>query len=220
MNPNSCEALPGNYRQTREIDFVNLSRENIIGLLLTLALLVGPVLLVLPSHPFTLLSSAKNTVFSLIYCLGAFLLMVASMRLQAKLHGFCLYKTCGCPVEYVSMGFYIVACTGRMYVRRNSWLTGTLIPAVVWCGLLLAAAFAVSEQGVWIISVYGEKNTNKAKESHYLKVTAFFLLYSVIRYLINSFTICLSFEPAATCRITAAPSRYIPPRRFDPWHTG
>ena len=132
MNPNSCEALPGNYRQTREIDFVNLSRENIIGLLLTLVLLVGPVLLVLPSHPFTLLSSAKNTVFSLIYCLGAFLLMVASMRLQAKLHGFCLYKTCGCPVEYVSMGFYIVACTGRMYVRRNSWLTGTLIPAVVW----------------------------------------------------------------------------------------
>ena len=63
MNPNSCEALPGNYRQTREIDFVNLSRENIIGLLLTLVLLVGPVLLVLPSHPFTLLSSAKNTVF-------------------------------------------------------------------------------------------------------------------------------------------------------------
>ena len=51
MNPNSCEALPGNYRQTREIDFVNLSRENIIGLLLTLVLLVGPVLLVLPSHP-------------------------------------------------------------------------------------------------------------------------------------------------------------------------
>ena len=150
MNPNSCEALPGNYRQTREIDFVNLSRENIIGLLLTLVLLVGPVLLVLPSHPFTLLSSAKNTVFSLIYCLGAFLLMVASMRLQAKLHGFCLYKTCGCPVEYVSMGFYIVACTGRMYVRRNSWLTGTLIPAVVWCGLLLAAAFAVSEQWFWI----------------------------------------------------------------------
>ena len=134
MNPNSCEALPGNYRQTREIDFVNLSRENIIGLLLTLVLLVGPVLLVLPSHPFTLLSSAKNTVFSLIYCL----------------HGFCLYKTCGCPVEYVSMGFYIVACTGRMYVRRNSWLTGTLIPAVVWCGLLLAAAFAVSEQWFWI----------------------------------------------------------------------
>ena len=150
MNPNSCEALPGNYRQTREIDFVNLSRENIIGLLLTLVLLIGPVLLVLPSHPFTLLSSAKNTVFSLIYCLGAFLLMVASMRLQAKLHGFCLYKTCGCPVEYVSMGFYIVACTGRMYVRRNSWLTGTLIPAVVWCGLLLAAAFAVSEQWFWI----------------------------------------------------------------------
>ena len=109
MNPNSCEALPGNYRQTREIDFVNLSRENIIGLLLTLVLLVGPVLLVLPSHPFTLLSSAKNTVFSLIYCLGAFLLMVASMRLQAKLHGFCLYKTCGCPVEYVSMGFYILS---------------------------------------------------------------------------------------------------------------
>lgn len=72
------------------------------------------------------------------------------MRLQAKLHGFCLYKTCGCPVEYVSMGFYIVACTGRMYVRRNSWLTGTLIPAVVWCGLLLAAAFAVSEQWFWI----------------------------------------------------------------------
>ena len=60
MNPNSCEALPGNYRQTREIDFVNLSRENIIGLLLTLVLLVGPVLLVLPSHPFTLLSSAKK----------------------------------------------------------------------------------------------------------------------------------------------------------------
>ena len=48
MNPNSCEALPGNYRQTREIDFVNLSRENIIGLLLTLALLVGPVLLAIP----------------------------------------------------------------------------------------------------------------------------------------------------------------------------
>ena len=47
MNPNSCEALPGNYRQTREIDFVNLSRENIIGLLLTLVLLVGPVLLTL-----------------------------------------------------------------------------------------------------------------------------------------------------------------------------
>lgn len=84
MNPNSCEALPGNYRQTREIDFVNLSRENIIGLLLTLVLLVGPVLLVLPSHPFTLLSSAKNTVFSLIYCLGAFLLMVASMRLAGQ----------------------------------------------------------------------------------------------------------------------------------------
>ena len=37
-----------------------------------------------------------------------------------------------------------------MYVRRNSWLTGPLIPAVGWCGLLLAAAFAVSEQGFGI----------------------------------------------------------------------
>ena len=143
MNRNSSEVLPGEYRQTRTIDFVNFSAENVIGLLLTLVLLVGPVLLVLPKHPFNLLFSAKNTLFSLIYCLVAFLLMVASMRLQAKLHGFCLYKVCGCPIEYVSMGFYIVACTGRAYVRRNAWLTATIMPAVVWCGLLLAAAFAV-----------------------------------------------------------------------------
>ena len=151
MKPNSCEALPGSYRLTRTVDFVNLSRENVIGLVLTLVLLVGPVLLVLPGHPFNLLSFAgDNTFFSLLYCVGAFLLMVLSMRLQAKLHGFCLYKVCGCPVEYVSMGFYMVACTGRVYVRRGAWLTGTLIPAVVWCGLLLAAAFAVSEQWFWI----------------------------------------------------------------------
>lgn len=150
MNSNSCEALPGNYRLSRTVDFVNLSRENVIGLLLTLVLLVGPVLLALPHHPFTLLASAKNAVFALLYCIGAFLLMVASMRLQAKLHGFCLYKVCGCPIEYVSMGFYMVACTGRTYVRRNAWLTGTLIPAVVWCGLLLAASLAVSEQWFWI----------------------------------------------------------------------
>ena len=150
MNRNSSEVLPGEYRQTRTIDFVNFSAENIIGLLLTLVLLVGPVLLVLPKHPFNLLFSAKNTLFSLIYCLVAFLLMVASMRLQAKLHGFCLYKVCGCPIEYVSMGFYIVACTGRAYVRRNAWLTATIMPAVVWCGLLLAAAFAVSEQWFWV----------------------------------------------------------------------
>ena len=103
MNRNSSEVLPGEYRQTRTIDFVNFSAENIIGLLLTLVLLVGPVLLVLPKHPFNLLFSAKNTLFSLIYCLVAFLLMVASMRLQAKLHGFCLYKVCGCPIEYVSL---------------------------------------------------------------------------------------------------------------------
>ena len=45
MNSNSCEALPGNYRLSRTVDFVNLSRENVIGLLLTLVLLVGPVLL-------------------------------------------------------------------------------------------------------------------------------------------------------------------------------
>ena len=139
MNRNSSEVLPGEYRQTRTIDFVNFSAENVIGLLLTLVLLVGPVLLVLPKHPFNLLFSAKNALFSLIYCLVAFLLMVASMRLQAKLHGFCLYKVCGCPIEYVSMGFYIVACTGRAYVRRNAW-----------CGLLLAAAFAVSEQWFWV----------------------------------------------------------------------
>ena len=48
MNRNSSEVLPGEYRQTRTIDFVNFSAENIIGLLLTLVLLVGPVLLVLP----------------------------------------------------------------------------------------------------------------------------------------------------------------------------
>ena len=67
MNSNSCEALPGNYRLSRTVDFVNLSRENVIGLLLTLVLLVGPVLLALPHHPFTLLASAKNTVFALLY---------------------------------------------------------------------------------------------------------------------------------------------------------
>ena len=104
MKPNSCEALPGNYRLSRTIDFVNMSRENVIGLLLTLVLLVVPVLLVLPSHPFSLMFSAQNAFFSLLYCAGAFLLMVLSMRLQAKLHGFCLFKTCDCPVEYVSMG--------------------------------------------------------------------------------------------------------------------
>ena len=90
MNPNHYEILPGNYRLAREVDFVGMSRENVIGLLLTLILLVGPVLLALPSHPFTLLSSAKNAVFSLVYCLAAFLLMVPSIRLQAKLHGFCI----------------------------------------------------------------------------------------------------------------------------------
>ena len=124
MKPNSCEALPGNYRLSRTIDFVNMSRENVIGLLLTLVLLVVPVLLVLPSHPFSLMFSAQNAFFSLLYCAGAFLLMVLSMRLQAKLHGFCLFKTCDCPVEYVSMGFYLVACTGRIYVRRNAWHSG------------------------------------------------------------------------------------------------
>ena len=150
MKPNSCEVLSGEYRLSRTLDYVNMSRENVIGLVLTLVLLVVPVLLVLPSHPFSLMFSANNSVFSLLYCAGAFLLMVVSMRLQAKLHGFCLYKVCGCPVEYVSMGFYLVACTGRTYVRRNAWLTGTLIPAVVWCGMLLAAAFALSEQWFWI----------------------------------------------------------------------
>ena len=150
MKPNSCEALPGNYHLSRTVDFVNMSRENVIGLLLTLVLLVVPVLLVLPSHPFSLMFSAQNAFFSLLYCAGAFLLMVLSMRLQAKLHGFCLFKTCDCPVEYVSMGFYLVACTGRIYVRRNAWLTATLIPAFVWCGMLLAAAFVVSEQWFWL----------------------------------------------------------------------
>ena len=60
MNRNSSEVLPGEYRQTRTIDFVNFSAENVIGLLLTLVLLVGPVLLVLPKHPFNLLFSAKK----------------------------------------------------------------------------------------------------------------------------------------------------------------
>ena len=150
MNPNHYEILPGNYRLVREVDFVGMSRENVIGLLLSLILLVGPVLLALPSHPFTLLSSAKNAVFSLVYCLAAFLLMVASMRLQAKLHGFCIYRFCGCRIEYVSMGFYIVACSGRNYVRRGAWLLSTALPAVIWCGLLLAASLAVSENLFWI----------------------------------------------------------------------
>ena len=76
--------------------------------------------------------------------------MVASMRLQAKLHGFCIYRFCGCRIEYVSMGFYIVACSGRNYVRRGAWLLSTALPAVIWCGLLLAASLAVSENLFWI----------------------------------------------------------------------
>ena len=50
MNRNSSEVLPGEYRQTRTIDFVNFSAENVIGLLLTLVLLVGPVLLLSLIH--------------------------------------------------------------------------------------------------------------------------------------------------------------------------
>ena len=153
MNPNHYEILPGNYRLVREVDFVGMSRENVIGLLLTLILLVGPVLLALPSHPFTLLSSAKNAVFSLVYCLAAFLLMVASMRLQAKLHGFCIYRFCGCRIEYVSMGFYIVACSGRNYVvllMSMIEVQSGLIATALLCGLLLAASLAVSENLFWI----------------------------------------------------------------------
>ena len=70
----SCEVLPLNYRLKKDADFSGFSKENWIGLLVTALFLAATVLLALPTHPFTLLNSASDTVMSLVYCIALFAL--------------------------------------------------------------------------------------------------------------------------------------------------
>lgn len=147
---NSYEVLPLNYRLKKDVDFAGFSTENWIGVLVSLVLLAATVLLALPSHPFTLLSGAKDSVWALVYCVGLFAILMISVRLQEKLHGYIIYKVCGCPVEYNnSMGIYLCASSGRYYVSKRSWIISSLLPVFLWCAILLVFAFLLDEGWFW-----------------------------------------------------------------------
>lgn len=147
---NSYEVLPANYRLKKEVDFAGFSKENWIGVLLSAVLLVATVLLALPNHPFTLLSQAQDSIMSLVYCVGLFVILMVSVRVQEKLHGFLIYKFCGCPVEYNnSMGIYLCASSGRYYVSKKNWILSALLPVFFWCAMLLVFAFLVGSNWFW-----------------------------------------------------------------------
>lgn len=144
------EALPQNYTLKREVDFAGFSKENWIGCLVSLVLIAACVLLALPTHPFVLLSQAKDSIMSLIYCIALFALLMISVRLQEKLHGYVIYKLCGCPVEYNnSMGIYLCASSGRYYVSKKNWILSSLLPVVFWCAMLLVFSFALGSNWFW-----------------------------------------------------------------------
>ena len=146
----SCEVLPLNYRLKKDADFSGFSKENWIGLLVTALFLAATVLLALPTHPFTLLNSASDTVMSLVYCIALFALLMISVRLQEKLHGIFIYKLCGCPVEYNnSMGIYLTASSGRYYVSKMGWIVCSLLPTLLWCGMLLIFSFVIGDNWFW-----------------------------------------------------------------------
>lgn len=150
MNQKSCEALPANYRMEKAYDFAGFSRENLIGLLLSGVLLVGSVLLALPRHPFLVLEGVENPVMRLVFLAGLFAVLAVSMRLLGKLTGYLTFRLCESPIEYVSMGIYILVSTGTRYVRRSSWIASALLPTLFWCAVLLCFCTALSERWFWV----------------------------------------------------------------------
>ena len=145
----SYEALPLNYRLYREADFAGFSRENWIGVGLSALLLVLGVLAGI-GHPFALLTETDSSVRRLLYCAGLFLLLMLSVRLQEKLHGFLIYKFCDCPVEYNnSMGIYPCANSGHYYVAKKGWILSSLLSVGIWCVLMLIFALVIGEKWFW-----------------------------------------------------------------------
>ena len=144
------EALPQNYTLRKEVDFAGFSNENWIGCLVSLVLIAACVLLVLPNHPFTLLNQAKDSIMSLIYCVALIAILMISVRLQEKLHGYIIYKLCNCPAEYNnSMGIYLCANSGRYYISKKNWILSSLLPVVFWCAMLLVFTFALGSNWFW-----------------------------------------------------------------------
>ena len=143
------EALPLNFRLYKEADFAGFSKENWIGVGISAVLLVAGVLLAL-GHPFSLLTETASSLKRLLYCLVLFALIMLSVRVQEKLHGFLIYRICGCPVEYNnSMGIYPCANSGHYFVEKKGWILSSLLPVGIWCVLTLAATFLVTEKWFW-----------------------------------------------------------------------
>lgn len=146
-----CEALPLNYRLRKEADFAGFSKENWVGVGISALFLIIAVLCGL-GRPFTLLTATESSVKRLLYCVVLFALIMLSVRLQEKLHGFLIYKFCGCPVEYNnSMGIYPCASSGHYYVSKKGWILSSLLSVGIWSAVLLTFALVIGEKWFWAV---------------------------------------------------------------------